>query len=75
MILYNSILVISACSNKNLDAFGNLHLISCMRYLGIQLDKKLNWKEHIVTKRKHIDVITKKIRVVIRKEITSKPGK
>jgi hypothetical protein len=23
--------------------------------------KKLNWKEHIVTKRKHIDVITKKL--------------
>jgi hypothetical protein len=29
-------------------------------YLGIQLDKKLNWKEH-VTKRKHIDVITTKL--------------
>jgi hypothetical protein len=29
-------------------------------YLGIQLDKKLNWKEHIVTKRKNFDVITKK---------------
>jgi hypothetical protein len=28
-------------------------------YLGIQLD--LNWKEHIVTKRKYIDVITKKL--------------
>jgi hypothetical protein len=32
-----------------------------VRYLGIQLDKKLNWKEHIVTKRKYIDVITKKL--------------
>jgi hypothetical protein len=30
-----------------------------VRYLGIQLDKKLNWKEHIVIKRKHIDVIKK----------------
>jgi hypothetical protein len=30
-----------------------------VRYLGIQLDKKLNWKEYIVTKRKHIDVIKK----------------
>jgi hypothetical protein len=37
--------------------------------------KKLNWKEHIVNKSKHIDVITKKIRLVIRKKITSKPGK
>jgi hypothetical protein len=32
-----------------------------VRYLGIQLNKKLNWKERIVTKRKHIDVITKKL--------------
>jgi hypothetical protein len=32
-----------------------------VRYLGIQLDKKLNWKEHIDTKRKHTDVITKKL--------------
>jgi hypothetical protein len=26
-----------------------------VRFLGIQLDKKLNWKEHIVIKGKHID--------------------
>jgi hypothetical protein len=32
-----------------------------LRYLGIQLDKNLNWKEHMVTKKKHIDVITTKL--------------
>jgi hypothetical protein len=32
-----------------------------VRYLRIQLDKKLNWKERIVTKWKHIDMITKKL--------------
>jgi hypothetical protein len=32
-----------------------------VRYLGIKLDKKRNWKEHKVTKRKHTDVITKKL--------------
>jgi hypothetical protein len=45
-----------------------------VRYQGIQLYKKLNWKEHIVTKRKYIDVI-KKIRLVIMKKITANPGK
>jgi hypothetical protein len=32
-----------------------------VRYLGIQLYKELNWKEHFVIKRKHIDTITKKL--------------
>jgi hypothetical protein len=32
-----------------------------VRYLGIHLDKKLNWKEHIVKKRRYIDVRIKEL--------------
>jgi hypothetical protein len=39
-----------------------------VKYLGLHFDCRLNWKEHIAKKRKQIDLKTKEINLLIRKQ-------
>lgn len=43
-----------------------------VKYLGLHIDNKLNWKSHIIHRRKHID---QKVRLATRAILKTLPGK
>jgi hypothetical protein len=45
------------------------------RYLGMHMDKKLNWREHIAKKRKQIGLKFKQLYWLLGRKITIIPGK